>query len=126
MFLAELETGEREAFLELASFIAIIDGNLSIYESSILEKYKQELGLENYCVKGLPLKTILGQFKDERSKHIVLTEILQLIYADGVYHSKEKESVRQIKDYFGFNQDEYGNMKDWISKIKELSNTKKQ
>lgn len=120
MFLAELQPEEKEAFLELASLIASIDGKLSIYESSIIEKYQKEMRLENYAIKGLVLEDILKRFKSERSKNIVLTEILQLIFSDGVFQEQERESVRLIKTYFGFDPNEYGSFKEWIMKIKEL------
>lgn len=126
MFLAELETEEKEAFLELASLISLIDGDLSIYEIPIIKEYQKETGLENYSIKGLPMEEILARFKNERTKKIVLTEILRLIFADGVYHDEEKKSVQIIKNYFGFDQDEYNSYKDWVMKIKELSNYQEQ
>lgn len=121
MFLDELKPEERIAFLELASLIARIDGKLSIYESTILDKYMKEMELENYEIKGMPIGDILNIFKNERSKKIVLTELFQLIYSDGVFHDKEMESVRLIKEHFGFDPNEYVSLKDWIFKIKELS-----
>ncbi|MCQ6279635.1 hypothetical protein [Bacillus sp. EB600] len=120
MFLAELQPEEKVAFLELASLIASIDGKLSIYESFIIEKYQKEMRLENYAIKGLDLEDILKRFKSERTKNIVLTEILQLIFSDGVFQEQERESVRLIKTYFGFDPKEYGSFKEWIMKIKEL------
>ena len=121
MFLAELRPEEKTAFLELASLIAQIDGYLSIYESSILEKYQKEMRLENYKIEGLPIEDILKRFHNERSKKIVLTEILQLIYSDGVFQDEERESIRLIKESFGFEPKEYESFKDWIHKIKDLS-----
>ncbi|MGG5254107.1 hypothetical protein ACQYAD_11490 [Neobacillus sp. SM06] len=121
MFLAELKREEREAFLELASLIAFVDGNVSIFENSIIEKYQREMELEDYKIEGLALEDILNRFTTERSKNIVLTEILQLIYADGVFHDSEKESIRLIKTHFGFDPNEFGSFKEWIVKIKELS-----
>jgi tellurite resistance protein len=121
MFLAELQVEEKKAFLELASLIARVDGKLSIYETSILDKYQKEMGLESYKIEGIPIGDILKIFKNERSKNIVLTEILQLIYSDGVFHDMERESVRLIKEHFGFDPKEFGSFKDWIIKIKELS-----
>lgn len=121
MFLAELHTEEREAFLELAYLIAAIDGNRSIFEDSILNKYKKEMDLEDYQLKGLAMEDILKKFKSERSKNIVLAELFQLIYSDGVFHEQESESIRIIKEYFGFNSEEFTSFKDWIDKIKELS-----
>lgn len=121
MFLAELQIEERKAFLELASLIASIDGKLSIYENTVLKKYKKEMEIENYTIKGNSIGDILKEFKDDRSKTIVLTEILQLIFSDGVFHDLERESVQLIKKYFEFNPNEYESFKDWVSKIKELS-----
>ncbi len=120
MFLEELHPEEQEAFLELAALIAKIDGNLSIYENSTLKKYQKEMGLEDYQLKGLAIEEILQVFKSERSKNIVLAELFQLIYADGVFHEQESESIRLIKTHFGFDASEYGSFKDWIAKIKEL------
>ena len=124
MFLTELHLDEREAFLELAALIAKIDGNLSVYENSFLNKYKKEMGLENYKMKGLAMDEILKIFKRERSKNIVLAELFQLIYSDGVLQDQERESVLLIKKHFGFDQNEFGSFKDWIGKIKELTVTK--
>ncbi|WP_066250154.1 hypothetical protein [Neobacillus drentensis] len=124
MFLAELQQEERKAFLELAALIAKIDGKISIFETSILIRYQKEMGLENYKLKGLAIDEILKVFKNERSKNIVLTELLQLIYSDGVFHNQESETIKFIKSYFGFDSSEYGSFKDWIVKIKELSVSK--
>ncbi|MEH7072810.1 hypothetical protein [Neobacillus drentensis] len=123
MFLKELQQEEKIAFLELAALIANIDGKVSIYENSLLKKYQKEMELEDYKLQGLAIDEILAVFKNERSKYIVLAEIFQLIYSDGVFHDQEGESVRLIKTHFGFNSSEFGSFKDWVEKIKELSVT---
>jgi uncharacterized tellurite resistance protein B-like protein len=124
MFLGELQPEERKAFLELAALIAKIDGNLSIFENKTLNRYKKEMGLESYKIEGLAIDEILSVFKNERSKNIVLTELFQLIFSDGVLHAQESESIQLIKTYFGFESSEYASFKDWIVKIKELSESK--
>lgn len=121
MFLAELQPEEKRAFLELAAMIANIDGNLSIFESSVLSKFQKEMGLKDYQIEGLAIEDILKTFKTERSKNIVLAELLQLIYSDGVFQEKESETIQIIKEHFGFDANEFGSFKDWIEKIKELS-----
>jgi uncharacterized tellurite resistance protein B-like protein len=122
MFLAKLPQEEKEAFLELADLMAKVDGNLSIFENPVIAKYQKEMDLENYAVKGVAIDEILKVFKDERSKNIVLTEILRLVYSDGIVHEKEKESIRLIKEHFGFDPNKYDNFKDWVLAIKELAN----
>ncbi|MCD7034185.1 hypothetical protein LRR81_08060 [Metabacillus sp. GX 13764] len=121
MFLDELQPEEKAAFLELASLIAKVDGKLSIFEHTVFKKYREEMGFEEYQVKGLAIEEILHLFKDERSKNIVLAEILRLIYADGVFQEEEQESIRLIKQHFGFHPNEFKSLKDWVGKIKELS-----
>lgn len=121
MFLAELPPEEKEAFLELATLISAIDGKVSVYENSVLKKFQKESGLERYQVKGLEIEDILDTFTSERSKNIVLTELLRLIYSDGVFHEHESESVQIIKKHFGFDSNAFGSYKDWVDKIKELS-----
>ena len=122
MFLAKLQQEEKEAFLELAVLMAKVDGNVSIFENPVIAKYQKEMDLENYTIKGVAIDEILKVFKDERSKHIVLTEILRLVYSDGIVHDKEKESIRLIKEHFGFDSNKYDNFKDWVLGIKELAN----
>ncbi|KHD85123.1 hypothetical protein [Heyndrickxia ginsengihumi] len=121
MFLAELQLKEKEAFLELAALIAKSDGRLSIYEDVIFEKYQKEMGLENYTIKGLEISEIVKLFTNERSKTIALTEILRLIFSDGVFHDQERESINLVMTHFGFDPHEYGSLKDWVLKIKDLS-----
>lgn len=125
MFLEELLQEEKTAFLELAALIANIDGDVLLYEKQILNKYKKELGLLEYETKGLIIEDILDFFKSERSKMIVLTELFQLIFSDGVFHDQEKKSVQLIKKHFGFDKSQFADFKDWINKIKELSAPKK-
>ncbi|MCM3569772.1 hypothetical protein [Neobacillus mesonae] len=124
MFLAELQQEEKKAFLELAALIAKIDGNVSIYETSVLSKYQKEMELEDYEVKGLAIEEILKIFKSDRSKNIVLTELFQLIYADGVFQDEESQIVDIIKNHFGFNTSEFTSLKDWVDKIKDLKSRK--
>ena len=121
MFLAELQLEEKKAFLELADLIAKIDGKYSIFESKTIKEYQKELEIGDYIIRGITIEKILEEFKNERSKNIVLSELLRLIYSDGVFHEQERESVSLIKKHFGFNPNEYDSFKDWIIKIKELA-----
>lgn len=122
MFLTKLQQEEKEAFLELAYLMATIDGKFSVFENPVIAKYKKEMELEEYKIKGLAIDDILKVFKEERSKHIVLTEILRLVYSDGIVHDNEQNSIRLIKEHFGFDSSKYATFKDWVLGIKELAN----
>lgn len=122
MFLTKLQQEEKEAFLELAYLMATIDGKFSVFENPVIGKYQQEMDLEDYKIKGLAINDILKVFKEERSKHIVLIEILRIVYSDGIVHENEQNSIRLIKEHFGFDANKYATFKDWIVGIKELAN----
>lgn len=122
MFLTKLQQEEKEAFLELAYLMANVDGKFSVFENPVIAKYQEEMELKDYKIKGLAIDDILKVFKEERSKHIVLTEILRLVYSDGIIHETELESITLIKEHFGFDKDKFANFKDWIEGIKELAN----
>jgi hypothetical protein len=122
MFLTKLQQEEKEAFLELAYLMATVDGKFSVFENPVIAKYQKEMDLEDYKIKGLAIEDILKVFKEERSKHIVLTEILRLVYSDGIVHETEQASITLIKEHFGFEANRYANFKDWIEGIKKLAN----
>lgn len=122
MFLTKLQQEEKEAFLELAYLMATIDGKFSVFENPVIVKYQKEMELEDYKIKGLAIDDILKVFKEERSKHIVLIEILRIVYSDGIVHENEQNSIRLIKEHFGFDPNKYASFKDWIVGIKELAN----
>jgi tellurite resistance protein len=122
MFLTKLQQEEKEAFLELAYLMATIDGKFSVFENPVIMKYQKEMDLEDYKIKGLAIDDILKVFKQERSKHIVLIEILRIVYSDGIVHENEQDSIRLIKEHFGFDPNKYASFKDWIVGIKELAN----
>ncbi len=121
MFLSELEPKERVAFLELAHKVANLDGHLTPAKEVLLLEYATEMNIEDYKVQYLSLDDILPYFSSERSKHIALTELLRLIFSDGVLHNAERKSVELIKKHFQFDPNEYTSFKDWVVKIKELS-----
>lgn len=122
MFLTKLQQEEKEAFLELAYLMATIDGKFSVFENPVIVKYQKEMDLEDYKIKGLAIDDILKVFKEDRSKHIVLIEILRIVYSDGIVHENEQNSIRLIKEHFGFDANKYATFKDWIVGIKELAN----
>ncbi|PTY82034.1 hypothetical protein [Heyndrickxia sporothermodurans] len=120
MFLRELNQEEKEAFLELAYLISKIDKNQTIFENSIINKFKTEMGIDKYSIKGSDIEDILKVFENDRTKNIVLVEILRLIFSDGVFHDFERESIQLIKKHFGFDKDDFQSLRDWVLKIKEL------
>lgn len=122
MFLAELQPQEKKAFLELAYLVASADGHLTPKEEALLEEYKKEMVMEeSHKIENLSFEKIVSQFQSERSKNIALTELLSLIFSDGVYHEEERKSIQMIKEHFGFNPNQFNSFKDWVENIRKLS-----
>lgn len=122
MFLDQLQPDEKIAFLELAYLLASADGILAVKEELILEEYRHELQIdEKYKIRHLSIEEILKAFQSERSKNVALTELFRLIFSDGVYQDEERNSVQLIKTYFGFDPHQFQSFKDWVLKIRELS-----
>jgi len=122
MFLTELLPQEKKAFLELAHLVASIDGAMTTSEEVFLEDYKREMQLEEeYSIQNWSIERILMEFQSERSKQIALTEILGIVFTDGILSNEERKSIELIKKHFGYQRDQFESYRDWIESIKELS-----
>jgi len=92
MFLNRLNEKEKKAFLQLAKYVAKIDDNVSKKEEEIIDYFCIKMQLNKNIVKeNDDLYNILSNFETKTSKHIVLLELLGLIYADDFLHFKEQE-----------------------------------
>jgi len=105
MFLNQLSQEEKGAFLELAHHIARSDHDFSEDQKSIIAKYCMEMQMENieYDENTFDIYTTLDKVKNERSRKIVLLEIMALIYADDFLHEEERKVLEKILEEFGLN-----------------------
>jgi DnaJ-domain-containing protein 1 len=123
MFLNQLQTkAQKEAFLELAHYVAKLDGAISSKEQEYLETYLYEMDMtpDEYQPQDKELRDILAIVEGEEVRNIFLLEILGLIFADGEYHSEEKKAVETIKLGFGISEERYEACKTWVRKLTEL------
>lgn len=124
MFLHFLQTKEhKEAFLELAYAVAKADGFVNRKESGYLRSYINEMDMEqsDYTFTSVrELSAIIGELKDEQVKNIFFAEILLLIFADGDYNDEEKQITRDLKRIFGFSDDTYETLKNWVIRMDQL------
>jgi uncharacterized tellurite resistance protein B-like protein len=102
MFLNRLEKEEKIAFLELAHYVARSDSDFSISEEDIINNYCVEMQIENidFNVEKFDLYNTLGKINAERSKKIVLLEIMALIYSDNFLHEEERKVLEKILEEF--------------------------
>jgi len=102
MLLMKLKNQEKFAFLHLAHYVANIDGKPKTKEKNIIEEYCTEMGIENIEVdlNDINLYEILNQIKNQRSKRIILLEIMILIHSDDDFTKFEKEIINKIINFF--------------------------
>ena len=102
MLLMKLKNKEKFAFLELAYYMAYIDGEFEISEKEVIEEYCVEMGIDNYIYNqdDLKLENILKQFISEESQKIILLELSILIHSDDKYHKFEQSLLEKIAHTF--------------------------
>jgi tellurite resistance protein len=103
MFLNILNKDEKIAFLEMAHHIARSDGDFSVKQKEMISTYCFEMQVDNIEYNDeFDLEKILGKFETEKSKKIVLLEVMALIYSDNIVHKEEEKIINAILEYFGF------------------------
>ncbi|RUM43805.1 MAG: TerB family tellurite resistance protein [Hydrogenimonas sp.] len=98
MFLLKLNKNEKKAFLQLAHYVARVDGNFGDEEKVVMQTYAYEMGIEDEGFKEneFNLDRTLESFETDEAKKIVLIEIMALIYADNKVDEKEEEIIENI------------------------------
>ncbi len=106
MFLMDLKSHEKFAFLHLAHFLARIDGYFSQSEQEIIHEYCVEMGIDDifFDPSEFDLHKTLQQFKSFQSQHIVMMELMLLIYSDSEFNEKEHQMITEIANFFGIDK----------------------
>ncbi|WP_320033614.1 TerB family tellurite resistance protein [Campylobacterota bacterium DY0563] len=103
MLLMKLEAREKFSFLQLAHYLARIDNDYGEKEQEIILEYCAEMGIENddnFDMNEFSLEEILKDFRTEKSKKIVVLELMILIHADDKFDLKERTLISKINDTF--------------------------
>ena len=102
MFLNRLTKEEKIAFLELAHHIARSDNDFSESQKSIIGKYCMEMQIDDieYNEETFDIYDSLGKVKSQRSRKIVILEIMVLIYSDNFLHEEERKILEKMLEEF--------------------------
>jgi tellurite resistance protein len=112
---------EKRAFLEMAHHVAVVDGMVNEQEQMAMEMYKKEMDLEDYVLVNKSLNEVMDIFTNEKSKNIVLLELIGLVFADNSgYNDAEREVIKLIKQNFGLSVEQYLAYKTWILEFNEV------
>lgn len=121
MFLNELTSEQKKAFLAIAMKIIGADGLLDPRERRMIETMRYETGLWNET--DLPKGTIeeLAQpFDTRKARTVVMLESIALVYADEEYAEEEAKILRALALMFEFTEEEANSMDDWVRRYKNL------
>ena len=123
MLLMKLQSKEKFSFLQLAHYLARVDNKYGKREEEIILEYCTEMGIENldsFDFDNFSLDNILKDFKSEKSKRIVLLELMILIHIDHVFNINEKKLIEKISDSFGIEISDVNDYSQWGKSVAML------
>jgi len=123
MLLMKLQPKEKFSFLQLAHYLARIDNDYGQKEQEVILEYCAEMGIENdenFHLENFDLKTILQDFKTEKSRKIVVLELMILIHADDKFDFEERNLIGQINEIFKFTQKDIEFYSQWGKAVAAL------
>lgn len=102
----KLKTEEKFAFLQLAQYVAQLDGEYGPKEREIVEEYCTEMGIENMDidVKNFVLEDILAIFKSAQSQRIALLALMVLVHVDDKFGIYEHKVIDKIAHQFNLSE----------------------
>lgn len=115
MLLMQLKNTEKFAFVNLAYYIANIDGEFEQEEKNIIQEYCVEMGVDNviYDEEKFDLEETLSKIESLKSKKIVLLELMILVHSDDKFHRFEQSIIEKIANHFGISSKQLGIYSQW-------------
>src|SRR5574344_350361 len=123
MLLMKLQSREKFAFLQLAHYLARVDNNFGKEEEDIILDYCDEMGIDNidsFDNSKFDLEEILRNFKSQRSRKIVLMELMILVHIDTVFNINEQILIEKISQNFGISTKDLNDFSSWGKSVAKL------
>ena len=121
MFVHELSPEQRRAFLVLARQVIDADHRLAIQEVERLDRLYSEAGVGTETAtapSGVGDLNLL--FGTERSRVVVLLELLLVAYADGRLHADEVAAIRSVAARLQVDAGTFEAALDWARRHQQL------
>jgi len=98
VLLMKLKTEEKFAFLQLAQYVAKLDGEYGMKERELVAEYCTEMGIDNMEIdlEHFNLDEILMTFRSEQSQKIAILALMVLVHIDdkfGIYEHKTMDKI---------------------------------
>ncbi len=119
----KLEAKEKFSFLQLAHYLARVENKYGQKEEEIILEYCAEMGIENlssFDFDNFSLDNILKDFKSQRSKRIVILELMILIHIDHIFNINEKKLIEKISESFGIDISDVNDYSQWGKSVAML------
>ena len=115
LLLMKLKAEEKFAFLQLAQYIAQLDGEYGLKEREIIDEYCTEMGIENIEIdlKHFVLEEILMTFRTSRSQRIILLALMVLVHVDDKFGLNEYKIMDKIAQQFNLERKEIDLFSMW-------------
>ena len=123
MLLMKLEAREKFAFLQLAHYLARVDNNFEKEEEEVILEYCDEMGIENidsFDMDSFNLEATLNNFKSQRSRKIVVLELMILVHIDSVFNINEQILIEKISQNFGISTKDLNDFSSWGKSVAKL------
>ncbi len=100
LLLMKLKTEEKFAFLQLAQYVAKLDGEYGLKERELVNEYCTEMGIENMEInlEQFNLEETLQIFRSTQSRKITVLSLMVLVHIDdkfGIYEHKTMDQIAQ-------------------------------
>jgi tellurite resistance protein len=123
MFLNSLNNEQKEAFLDLALFVAHADGEFSDDEKLIVEQYQLEMETSyDPNIKGKKVEDIINCFENKRDRNIVLIELMALVHSDDEFCENEQKLIDYIAKTFSISSEQCEKFENWSKSILSVIN----
>ncbi|MGJ0297933.1 TerB family tellurite resistance protein [Aliarcobacter cryaerophilus] len=123
MLLMKLESREKFAFLQLAHYLARVDNSFGKEEEEVILEYCDEMGIENidsFDMDSFNLEATLNNFKSQRSRKIVVLELMILVHIDSVFNINEQILIEKISQNFGISTKDLNDFSSWGKSVAKL------
>lgn len=125
MFLHLLNIKEQKNFLELDNILIKEYGELRYEELLLMNTYRYEarLSKEYYPIENKGLEYILHEFEksDEKTKEIILIELVALSISDNDFVTRERNFIDIIRNSFNIDKSIVNSIIVWVEKLNSIN-----